>query len=117
MAILKPFKGLRPPKAIAHLVAARPYDVLNSVEARKEAEGNPYSLLHITKPEIDLPWEPMNMHLKCMRRQLKISANSGKMDGWSQTIRNYSTFMLRRWKVEPSTELWVVQVWMITSMV
>ncbi|NLH52246.1 MAG: DUF1015 domain-containing protein [Bacteroidales bacterium] len=55
MAILKPFKGLRPPKAIAHLVAARPYDVLNSVEARKEAEGNPYSLLHITKPEIDLP--------------------------------------------------------------
>lgn len=55
MAILKPFKGLRPPREIAHLVAARPYDVLNSEEARKEAEGNPYSLLHITKPEIDLP--------------------------------------------------------------
>ncbi|MGC8865975.1 MAG: DUF1015 domain-containing protein [Bacteroidales bacterium] len=55
MAILKPFKGLRPPREIAHLVAARPYDVLNSEEARHEAEGNPYSLLHITKPEIDLP--------------------------------------------------------------
>jgi len=55
MAILKPFKGLRPPKEIAHLVAARPYDVLNSNEAREEARGNPYSLLHITKPEIDLP--------------------------------------------------------------
>lgn len=55
MAILKAFKGLRPPKDIAHLVASRPYDVLNSEEARIEAEGNPYSLLHIIKPEIDLP--------------------------------------------------------------
>ncbi len=55
MAILKPFKGLRPPKNIAKDIAARPYDVLNSEEARQEAKGNPYSLLHITKPEIDLP--------------------------------------------------------------
>lgn len=51
MAILKPFKGLRPPKEWAQEVAARPYDVLNSEEAREEA--TPYSLLHITKPEID----------------------------------------------------------------
>jgi len=55
MVKIKAFKGLRPPKSIADKVAARPYDVLNSEEARKEAEGNPYSLLHITKPEIDLP--------------------------------------------------------------
>ena len=55
MAILKAFKGYRPPQGIAKQIAARPYDVLNSVEARKEAEGNPYSLLHITKPEIDFP--------------------------------------------------------------
>ena len=55
MAILKPFKGLRPPADIAPLVASRPYDVLNSAEARLEAEGNIYSLLHIIKPEIDLP--------------------------------------------------------------
>jgi uncharacterized protein (DUF1015 family) len=55
MAILKPFKGLRPPAELAALVASRPYDVLNSEEARMEAEGNPYSLLHIIKPEIDLP--------------------------------------------------------------
>ncbi|HOY32444.1 MAG TPA: DUF1015 family protein [Bacteroidales bacterium] len=54
MAILKAFKGLRPPKNIAHLVASRPYDVLNSKEARIEADGNEYSLLHIIKPEIDL---------------------------------------------------------------
>ena len=55
MAILKPFRGLRPPVELAAQVASRPYDVLNSDEARQEAEGNPYSLLHIIKPEIDLP--------------------------------------------------------------
>lgn len=54
MAILKAFKGLRPPKNIAKELASRPYDVLNSKEARIEAEGNQYSLLHIIKPEIDL---------------------------------------------------------------
>jgi uncharacterized protein (DUF1015 family) len=55
MAILKPFKGLRPPVRIVKELASRPYDVLNSKEARIEVKGNPYSLLHITKPEIDLP--------------------------------------------------------------
>jgi len=53
MAILKAFKGYRPPQHIAKQIASRPYDVLNSDEARNEAEGNQYSLLHITKPEID----------------------------------------------------------------
>ena len=55
MAVLKPFKGLRPPKDLGAKVASRPYDVLNSEEAREEAKGNPYSLLHIIKPEIDFP--------------------------------------------------------------
>ncbi len=55
MAILKPFKGLRPPVDIARDLASRPYDVLNSEEAREEAKDNPYSLLHIIKPEIDCP--------------------------------------------------------------
>lgn len=55
MSILKPFKGLRPPQKIAKEVASRPYDVLNSAEARIEAKDNLYSLLHIIKPEIDLP--------------------------------------------------------------
>ncbi len=54
MAIIKPFKGIRPPVKIAKELASRPYDVLNSEEAREEAEGNKYSLLHIIKPEIDL---------------------------------------------------------------
>ncbi|MEA1887296.1 MAG: DUF1015 family protein [Bacteroidota bacterium] len=55
MAIVKPFKALRPPKDIARLVASLPYDVMNTNEARAMAEGNKYSLLHITRAEIDLP--------------------------------------------------------------
>jgi len=55
MALFKAFRGYRPPQSLAKQIAARPYDVLNSEEARIEAEGNPYSLLHITKPEIDFP--------------------------------------------------------------
>jgi len=57
MAIIVPFKALRPQAQFAKQVAARPYDVLNSKEAKEEAQGNPYSFLHITKPEIDLPEE------------------------------------------------------------
>ncbi len=55
MAILKPFKGIRPVKEKVSLIASRPYDVLNKSEARKESEGNPFSFLHVIKPEIDLP--------------------------------------------------------------
>ncbi len=53
MAKVKPFKGVRPPKEMVEEVVSRPYDVLNSEEARKEAEGNLKSLYHIIKPEID----------------------------------------------------------------
>ncbi len=55
MAIIKPFRSLRPQPAMAKQVASRPYDVLNSEEARVEAGNNPYSFLHVTKSEIDLP--------------------------------------------------------------
>ena len=55
MAILKPFKGIRPPQNIVKDLASRPYDVLNSEEAREEAKNNPHSLLRITKAEIDCP--------------------------------------------------------------
>ena len=53
MAKVKPFRGIRPPRDLVTQVASRPYDVLNSEEARAEAEGNPRSLYHIIKPEID----------------------------------------------------------------
>jgi len=55
MAIIKPFKGIRPKKELAIKIASKPYDVLNDLEAKKEAEGNPYSFYHIIKPEIDFP--------------------------------------------------------------
>lgn len=55
MAIVKPFRGVRPPKQFVEEVESRPYDVLDSEEARKEAEGNEKSLFHIIKPEIDFP--------------------------------------------------------------
>jgi uncharacterized protein (DUF1015 family) len=55
MAIIKPFKALRPQAQLAKYVASRPYDVLTSAEAKIEAQGNPNSFLHITKSEIDLP--------------------------------------------------------------
>ena len=55
MANIKPFRGIRPPQAFIEQVASRPYDVLNSEEARAEALGNEKSLYHIIKPEIDFP--------------------------------------------------------------
>jgi len=55
MAHIQPFKALRPQPELAQQVASRPYDVLNSEEAREEAKNNPLSFLHVTKSEIDLP--------------------------------------------------------------
>lgn len=55
MAIIKPFRALRPLKQHVGKVAAPPYDVMSVEEARRMSEGNPYSFLHISRPEIDLP--------------------------------------------------------------
>jgi uncharacterized protein (DUF1015 family) len=55
MAIIKPFKGYRVKKEYAKRLASRPYDVISSKEAREAVKGNPYSFLHVIKPEIDLP--------------------------------------------------------------
>ena len=61
MITIHPFKALRPEAQHAKQVASRPYDVLNSKEAKIEAQGNPCSFLHITKSEIDLP-EEVDIH-------------------------------------------------------
>ncbi|HYW96139.1 MAG TPA: DUF1015 family protein [Bacteroidales bacterium] len=61
MAILKAFKGYRPVREHVDKVASRPYDVLNSEEAREEVKGNPHSFLHVVKPEVDLP-EDVDLH-------------------------------------------------------
>ena len=65
MAVIKPFKGIRPPKALVEEVASRPYDVLNSAEARAEAGDNEKSLYHIIKPEINFP-EGTDEHDPCV---------------------------------------------------
>ena len=54
MSIIKPFKALRPQAEFAKQVASRPYDVLNSAEAKQEVQGNPYSFLYVTKSEVSL---------------------------------------------------------------
>ena len=78
MAILKAFKGLRPPKELAKEVACRPYDVLSSEEAREEATK--YSLLHITKPEID--FEPgIDIHLQQVYDKAKENFQRFKDEG------------------------------------
>ena len=63
MAIIRPFRALRPKPELAKQVAAKPYDVLNSEEARVEAKDNSYSFLHVTKSEIDLPVD-IDVHSK-----------------------------------------------------
>lgn len=55
MSILRPFKGIRPAPGLAKKVAALPYDVMTSDEAREEVKDNPYSFLHVDRGEIDLP--------------------------------------------------------------
>ncbi|HQU74700.1 MAG TPA: DUF1015 family protein [Calditrichia bacterium] len=68
MATVKPFKALRPPKNLAEKVAGPPYDVLDSREAREMAAGNPFSILHVNKPEIDLP-ESVDLYDEQVYRQ------------------------------------------------
>ncbi|MGE5425065.1 MAG: DUF1015 domain-containing protein [Syntrophothermus sp.] len=88
MAILKAFRGFRPPKEIVKDLASRPYDVLNSDEARVEANGNPYSLLHIIKPEIDLPTD-----IDCHDQQV-----------YDKAKENFDLFRNKGWLVQDHAE-------------
>jgi uncharacterized protein (DUF1015 family) len=81
MAILKAFKGWRPPQNIVKDLASRPYDVLDSKEARTEADGNPFSLLHIIKPEIDLP-EGIDLHSNEVYEKAKDNFDTFREKGW-----------------------------------
>jgi len=88
MAILKAFKGLRPPVEIVKQLASRPYDVLNSDEARIEAKDNPYSLLRVTKAEIDLP-EGIDVH---------------SQEVYDKVVENFSKFIANKWLVQDNEE-------------
>jgi len=81
MAIIKPFRGIRPPQNLVEKVASRPYDVLNSEEARSEAAGNPLSLYHIIKPEID--FEPgTDEHLEKVYNKAAENFAKFRQEGW-----------------------------------
>lgn len=75
MVTISPFKALRPNAEFAKQVASRPYDVLNSSEAKVEAQGNPSSFLHITKSEIDLP-ESVDIHSQDVYEKAKENLNA-----------------------------------------
>ncbi|MEI6093349.1 MAG: DUF1015 family protein [bacterium] len=70
MSTIKPFRAVRPKKEFSSKVASKPYDVLNSQEARVEAKGNDYSFLHVVKSEIDLP-ESLDIHDISVYRKAK----------------------------------------------
>ena len=88
MARVKPFKGVRPPESMIEEVASRPYDVLNSEEARKEAEGNEKSLYHIIKPEID--FEP--------------GTDEHDPKVYDKAVENFKMFQEKGWLVQDEKE-------------
>ena len=96
MAIIKPFKGIRPPKELVEQVESRPYDVLNSEEARAEAGDNEKSLYHIIKPEIDFPVGTSgSTTLVSTRRPPRTSRSSRTRAGWFRMRVNIIIFMRR----------------------
>ena len=88
MAIIKPFKGIRPPQDLVEQVASRPYDVLNSEEARAEAEGNEKSLYHIIKPEIDFP----------------VGTDEHDEQVYAKAAENFQLFQDKGWLVQDNKE-------------
>ncbi|KGO00283.1 DUF1015 domain-containing protein [Porphyromonas sp. COT-290 OH3588] len=92
MAIIKPFKGIRPPQELVEQVASRPYDVLNSDEARAEAEGNEKSLYHIIRPEIDFP----------------VGTDEHEEKVYNKAAENFAMFREKGWLVQDNKENYYV---------
>ena len=111
MAKVKPFKGVRPPRELVEEVASRPYDVLNSEEARKEAEGNEKSLYHISSSlkSISNP-DLTNMTRRFTTRLWKLQQIPGAGAGSNRMTRRTTTSMRRPWTVVHST-VFVVAAW------
>ena len=92
MAIVKPFRGIRPPQEWVEQVVSRPYDVLNSEEARQEAAGNEKSLYHIIKPEIDFP-EGTDEHDSRV---------------YDKAVENFQAFQDKGWLVQDNKECYYI---------
>jgi uncharacterized protein (DUF1015 family) len=87
MAVVKPFRGLRPPRAIVKDLACLPYDVMNSDEAGKMAKGKECSLLHITRSEIDFPPD----------------VDSHSEEVYKKSVENFSKWQKKGWLVQDKT--------------
>jgi len=92
MATIKPFKGLRPPKNLVEQVESRPYDVLDSEEARIEAGNNEKSLYHIIKPEIDFP----------------VGTSEYDERVYAGAAENFAKFQKEGWLVQDEQEMYYV---------
>ena len=92
MATIKPFKGIRPPQNLVERVASRPYDVLNSAEARDEAEGNEMSLYRIIRPEIDFP----------------VGTDEHEPQVYDKAAENFALFRRNGWLVQDEEESYYV---------
>ncbi|MDR3326708.1 MAG: DUF1015 domain-containing protein [Prevotellaceae bacterium] len=92
MATIKPFKGVRPQKSLVEKIASRPYDVLNSGEARKEAEGNEMSLYHIIKPEIDF----------------SAGTDEHEEKVYQKALENFNLFQQKGWLVQDKDDCYYV---------
>ena len=92
MARIKPFKGLRPPKDLVEQVESRPYDVLDSEEARAEAGTNEKSLYHIIKPEIDFP----------------VGTSEYDSRVYEKAAENFRKFQEKGWLVEDEEEMYYI---------
>lgn len=92
MALIKPFRGVRPPQKIVSEVASRPYDVLNSEEARAEAADNEKSLYRIIKPEIDFP----------------IGKDEHDDDVYEKASENFELFQRNGWLVQDKEEMYYI---------
>ncbi|MDR1882759.1 MAG: DUF1015 domain-containing protein [Prevotella sp.] len=92
MTVIKPFKGVRPPKSIVREVVSRPYDVLSSLEARLEAEGNEKSLYRIIKPEIDFETIMDEHH----------------PDVYKRAVENFNKFQEKGWLLQDPEEYYYV---------
>lgn len=92
MATIKPFRGLRPPRELVEQVESRPYDVLDSEEARAEAGNNEKSLYHIIKPEIDFP----------------VGTSEYDPRVYEQATKNFKKFQDNGWLVQDEQEMYYI---------
>lgn len=95
MAIVRPFKGIRPTKELVDKVAALPYDVMDSNEAREMVKGNPYSFLHVDKAEIDLD-PSINQYDKVVYEKARKTLDKMREDGTYIQDENPKMYIYRQ---------------------